>query len=162
MNNPDDKKPDVKIFSFKFLARTKFSYILTMPFIYMMIIPVVIADIFATVYQMINFTAYDIPKVRRSKYIIIDRQHLSNLNFIEKIFCVFCGYANGVIQYCAEIASRTEEFWCPIKHRKKVGYEHERYNKYMEYNDTESYHSKRKRIRLQMKKDLKDIDTKKQ
>jgi hypothetical protein len=129
-----------------------------MPSILMMIIPAVIADIFATVYQVINFTAYDIPKVKRSKYIIIDRHHLSHLNLMEKIFCVFCGYVNGVIQYCAEIGSRTEEFWCPIKHNKKAGSEHKRYNNYLEYNDSEAYHEKRKKIRLQMKKDLKDIE----
>jgi hypothetical protein len=151
-------KPDVKLFSFKFFARAKLSYIITLPSILMMIIPAVIADVFATVYQLINFTAYDIPKVKRSKYIIIDRHHLSHLNLMEKIFCVFCGYVNGVIQYCAEIGSRTEEFWCPIKHNKKAGCEHKRYNNYLEYNDSEAYHEKRKKIRLQMKKDLKDIE----
>lgn len=158
MKDTNEKQPDVKLFSFKFLARTKFSYIITMPFIFMMIIPAIIADIFATVYQTINFTAYEIPKVKRSKYIIIDRQHLSHLNLLEKIFCIFCGYVNGVIQYCAEIGSRTEEFWCPIKHKKKVGYEHSRYNKYLEYSDEEQYHQKRKKIRLQMKKELKEIN----
>jgi hypothetical protein len=156
MNNNDKKQPDVKLFSFKFFARTKISYLLTMPFIFMMIIPAIIADIFATVYQTINFTAYNIPKVKRGKYIIIDRHLLSHLNFMEKIFCVFCGYVNGVIHYCAEIGSRTEEFWCPIKHNKKAGFEHKRYNNYIEYHDSKEYHEKRKRIRLQMKKDFKE------
>ena len=129
MNNIDDKKPDVKLFSKKF---------------------------FASVYQMINFPVYKIPKVKRSKYIIIDRHHLRHLNFMEKIFCVFCGYVNGVIQYCAEIGSRTEEFWCPIKHSKRTGYEHKRYDKYLDYDDSKEYHQKRKNIRLQMRKDLND------
>ena len=159
MNNIKNKKPDVKLFSYKFFARTKLSYLITMPSIIMMIIPAVIADIFATVYQMINFTAYKIPKVKRSKYIIVDRHHLSHLNIMEKLFCIFCGYVNGVIQYCAEIGSRTEEFWCPIKHKKKVGFEHSRYKKYLDYNDNESYHEKRKKIRLQMKKDLQNFDS---
>ncbi|WP_122893737.1 hypothetical protein [Arcobacter peruensis] len=152
--NKNDKKPDVKLFSSKFFARTKISYLITMPFIAMMIIPAIIADIFASIYQAINFPVYKIPKVKRSKYIIIDRHHLSHLNFMEKVFCVFCGYVNGVIQYCAEIGSRTEEFWCPIKHKKKTGFKHARYDNYIEYEDTEEYHQKRKNIRLKMKKDL--------
>jgi len=156
MNKSDNSEPDVKLFSSKFFKRTKLSYLITMPTIMMMIIPAVIADIFATVYQAINFTAYEIPKVKRSKYIIIDRHHLKHLNLMEKLFCVFCGYVNGVIQYCAEIGSRTEEFWCPIKHAKKAGFEHARYDNYIEYSDSDSYHAKRKNIRLKMKKDLKE------
>lgn len=159
MNTNNDKKPDVKLFSSKFFARTRISYILTMPFILMMIIPAVIADIFATVYQFTNFSVYKIPKVKRSKYIIVDRHHLRHLNLMEKLFCVFCGYVNGVIQYCAEIGSRTEEFWCPIKHKKKVAYEHARYKNYIEYHDSNEYHQKRKNIRLQMKKDLEDTNS---
>ena len=152
----DNKKPNVKFFSFKFFSRLRISYILTMPFIAMMIIPIIIADIFVTIYQAINFPVYKIPKVKRSDYIIIDRHLLSHLNFLEKIFCVFCGYGNGVIQYCAEVSSRTEEFWCPIKHNKKVGFEHKRYKNYLEYEDSLEYHQKRKDIRLKMTKELEE------
>jgi len=144
------------MFSFKFFKRARFSFLITIPSIMMMIIPALIADIFATIYQIINFSVYKIPKVKRSKYIIIDRHHLSYLNFMEKLFCIFCGYVNGVIQYSAEIGSRTEEFWCPIKHNKKIGYEHSRYHKYLEYGDASSYHEKRKSIRLQLQKDCKE------
>jgi hypothetical protein len=44
--------------------------------------------------------------VRRSTYIVIDRQNLAYLNAIEKANCVYCGYANGVFAYVREIAGR--------------------------------------------------------
>ena len=59
-------------------------------------------------------------QVKRSEYVIIDRNHLSYLNLIEAFNCVYCGYANGVIAYVREIASRTEQHWCPIKHALRI------------------------------------------
>ncbi len=156
MKNSDEKKPDINVFSYKFLTRAKLSYLITMPFILMMVIPTVLLDICVTVYQAVNFTAYNIPKVKRSDYVVIDRHSLHYLNFMEKFFCLYCGYVNGVMQYASEIGVRTEEFWCPIKHKKKIGYKHSRYKNYLEYGDSTAYHAKRKSIRLQMKKDLKD------
>ena len=38
-----------------------------------------------------------------------------------------------------EIGSRTEQFWCPIKHARKVVGAHPRYNEFAEYGDAESY-----------------------
>jgi hypothetical protein len=52
------------------------------------------------------------PKVRRSDYIILDRQKLRYLNSIERLNCAYCGYANGAIAYVQEIAGRTEQHWC--------------------------------------------------
>jgi hypothetical protein len=46
----------------------------------------------------------------------IDRQRLGHLNAIEKLNCIYCGYANGVIAFAREVARRTEQYWCPIKH----------------------------------------------
>ncbi len=154
MKNNTKINPDINVFSYEFLTRAKLSYFITIPFILMMVLPTILLDIFATLYQVVNFPAYKIPKVKRSKYVVIDRHHLSYLNFMEKFFCLYCGYVNGVIHYVAEIGSRTEEFWCPIKHNKKIGFEHPRYDNYLEYGDSASYHAKRKEIRLKMKKEL--------
>lgn len=56
--------------------------------------------------------------VKRSAYIRIDRQKLSYLNLIQKLNCMYCGYANGLLKYGAEIAARTEQYWCGIQHEK--------------------------------------------
>ena len=55
-------------------------------------------------------------KVRRGDHGVLGRQYLGYLNVIERINCYYCGYFNGLIAYIQEIAARTEQYWCPIKH----------------------------------------------
>ena len=75
----------------------------------------------------------------RSQYIVIDRNRLGYLNWIEALNCVYCGYANGVIAYIREIASRSEQYWCPIKHALRVTDPHRRYHEFLEYGDADDY-----------------------
>lgn len=149
-----NSKPNINVFSYKFFARVRLAFLITIPFILMMVIPAILLDLFATIYQWVNFRAYNIPRVKRNKFIVIDRHHLKHLNFMEKFFCLYCGYFNGVMQYVSEIGVRTEEFWCPIKHSKKIAFEHKRYSNYLEYDDNTEYHAKRKQIRLTLQKEL--------
>ena len=104
-------------------------------------------DLVASTYQFICFKVYDIPKVKRKDYIVIDRQNLSYLNPIEKLNCVYCGDFNGLIAYLQEIAARTEQFWCPIKHARKLGAIHKRYHKFLDYGDQQKYQSMLAEIR---------------
>ena len=69
--------------------------------------------------QAICFRSYRIPRVRRMDYIRLDRSQLAYLNWVETLNCLYCGYANGVAAYVREIAGRTEQYWCPIKHALK-------------------------------------------
>ena len=113
--------------------------ILTAPVIYSVILPLVLLDLFVTVYQAICFPVYGIPKVRRRDYLVFDRHHLAYLNALEKLNCAYCSYANGLIAYVREIASRTEQYWCPIKHAKRLVGAHTRYALFEDYGDAESY-----------------------
>ena len=63
----------------------------------------------------------------------------SALNAIEKANCTFCSYANGVIAYVREIAARTEQYWCPIKHARAVPAPHARYHRFLDYGDARGY-----------------------
>ena len=108
---------------------------LSAPFIYSMIVPLASLDLSMSLYQAICFRLYGIPSVRRSKYIVMDRKYLSFLNGIEKFNCVYCAYGNGVISYSKEIISRTEQYWCPIKHARQVPGNHRRYAKFIDYGD---------------------------
>ena|SRR6218665_331148 len=125
----------------QFLRTSKIPYILTAPLIYSLIIPFVLIDVFVTVYQQVCFRVYGIPLVKRSEYVVMDRKYLQYLNWIEKLNCVYCEYGNGVIAYVREVAGRTEQFWCPIKHAKKVKDAHSRYLEFIEYGDTENFHA---------------------
>ncbi|MEO7934807.1 MAG: hypothetical protein ABIR27_00960 [Dokdonella sp.] len=112
---------------------------LTAPLIYVLIVPFALLDLFVTIYQFVCFPVYGIPRVARRDYLIFDRRYLAYLNALEKLICAYCSYANGVIGYVREVGSRTEQFWCPIKHARKLVGAHPRYNEYVEYGDAESY-----------------------
>jgi len=92
-----------------------------------------------SLYQAICFPVYRINKVRRSDYIVMDRWHLSYLNFMEKFNCAYCAYANGLLAYGTEIAARTEQYWCPIKHARKILGSPARAQAFLAYGDSENY-----------------------
>jgi hypothetical protein len=116
--------------------------LLTAPLLYSMIVPIALLDLWVSVYQAICFRTYGIERVRRSAYVVIDRHHLGYLNGIEKLNCVYCGYATGVFSYVREIAGRTEQYWCPIRHAKRVRAPHAQYRHFVDYGDAEGYRSR--------------------
>ena len=123
--------------------------ILSAPAIYALIIPFILLDLFVAVYQAVCFPVYGIPRVRRSDYFAFDREQLAYLNAIEKINCAYCAYGNGVLAYVREIASRTEEYWCPIKHARRVLGVHSRYARFVDYGDGDSYRHDLERLRAE-------------
>jgi len=124
---------------FTWLRNSRPQSFLSAPFVYGMILPIGFLDLSLTIYQRICFRLYDIPRVPRSDYIVIDRHHLAYLNVIEKLNCIYCGYGTGVINYAREIISRTEQYWCPIKHARKVVDAHSRYKTFLDYGDATAY-----------------------
>lgn len=131
----------------RYFREARLRHVLTAPVIYGLVIPLVLLDLAITLYQHICFRAYGIPRVPRSDFIVIDRQYLAYLNIIEKLNCMFCGYANGLIAYAREIASRTEQFWCPIKHAREARDSHERTRDYADYGDSTAYPGKLELLR---------------
>lgn len=138
---------------FRFLLRTRLLVALTAPVIYLGWIPFMLMDLFVTVYQTICFPIYRIPKVRRSEYLVFDREDLPYLNIIEKFNCFYCSYGNGVAAYTREVAARTEQYWCPIKHARRVKAAHERYPNFFDYGDAEAYQQGLNRLRKQYEDD---------
>lgn len=132
---------------FRFLRRSQLLNVLTAPVIYAMVVPIALLDLAITIYQTICFRAYGIAPVRRSGYIVIDRHRLAYLNAIEKLNCVYCGYANGVFAYVREITARTEQYWCPIRHARRVQTPHAHYRHFLDYGDAAGYHAQLPRLR---------------
>ncbi len=122
-----------------YVLNARLLVILTAPVIYALIVPLVLLDLFVTIYQAVCFPVYGIPKARRRDYLVFDRHHLAYLNALEKLNCAYCSYANGLIAYVREIASRTEQYWCPIKHARRVIGAHPRYASFEDYGDAEGY-----------------------
>jgi hypothetical protein len=113
--------------------------VLSAPFIYALILPLLLLHACVAIYQAICFPIYGIEKVRRGDYIVFDRQYLSYLNALEKMNCAYCSYANGLIAYVGEVAARTEAYWCPIKHARRLAYTHRHYAAFCDYGDAEAY-----------------------
>ena len=131
----------------RYLKETEIQNILTIPFIWGCLLPALFMDAVASLFQAVCFPIYKIPKVKRSKYIVIDRHALSYLNAIEKLNCMYCSYFNGLIAYIHEVAGRTEQYWCPIKHARRTSAFHSRYAKFLEYGDAESYRQELDKVR---------------
>ena len=134
----------------RYLAQTPLRHLLAAPFIYGMLIPFMILDVSLTVYQWICFSAWGISRVRRRPYIVMDRHRLGYLNAIEKTNCLYCSYANGLLAYAREIAGRTEQYWCPIRHATQVRGPHARYANFIDYGDAEGYRAKLEELRAKL------------
>jgi hypothetical protein len=148
----DELKKQKELFTdiFTYLKETPVLFILSAPIIYSLIVPAVILDIFVFVYQQINFRIYKIAIVKRDQYIVFDRQYLAYLNTIEKLNCLYCSYFNGLMTYVGEVAARTEQYWCPIKHAKKIAYKHRHYDLFLPYGDAKSYHQSLQELRKRL------------
>jgi hypothetical protein len=138
---------------FRWLVTYRPQNLITGPIIYSMIIPLLITDFFVTFFQLTCFPIYGIKKVRRSDYIVYDRQQLNYLNFIEKFHCTYCAYGNGMIAYVSEVIARTEQYFCPIKHARKILGTHSRYARFLEYGDAEDYEKKLEEYRQALGKE---------
>lgn len=126
--------------------------LLTAPVIYSIAVPFLLLDLWVTFYQAVCFRAWGIRRVRRRAYFAIDHHKLAYLNGIEKLNCVFCGYVNGLIAYVREIAARTEQYWCPIRHARRIREPHGRYQAFAPYGDPVAYRHLQPRLRDLLKK----------
>jgi hypothetical protein len=121
--------------------------ILTAPLIYACLIPMLLLDAAIGIYQAVCFPVYGIPKTRRGDYILFDRGKLRYLNLIERINCAYCSYANGLFAWCVEVAARTEQHWCPVKHSQRLRAPHSRYGRFADYGDAAQYRERLEELR---------------
>ncbi len=126
--------------------------LMTGPIIYSMIVPMLILDVCISIYQLTCFPIYKIKLVKRRDYMSFDRHHLHYLNWIEKFHCSYCAYGAGLLAYITEIVARTEQYFCPIKHARKVMGTHSRYIKFLDYGDAKNYQENLESFRKQLSK----------
>lgn len=123
----------------RYIAESSLPNLLILPIIYTGFVPFALLDLFLFLFQSICFPVYKIPKVRRMDYLVFDREELPYLNAIERFNCFYCAYANGIAGYAREVAARTEQYWCPIKHARRIVAAHECYPRFFEFGDAEGY-----------------------
>jgi len=128
-----------RIHLMKYILGAPLLFVVSAPVIYSLILPFALVDLWVSLYQAVCFRVYGIPQVPRGRYMIFDRTGLPYLNALEKLNCAFCSYVNGVIAYVREVAGRTEQYWCPIKHTRRLMGAHGRYAGFDDFGDGEGY-----------------------
>lgn len=131
----------MKIGIFRFFRTSRPQNVLSTPVIYGMVVPLAFLDLSVSMYQLICFPLFGIARVHRADYIAMDRHKLPYLNFIEKINCDYCSYANGLIAYVREVLARTEQYWCPVKHARMLRDEHVRSRGFIPYGKADGFHT---------------------
>jgi hypothetical protein len=149
----------IKLGVFRWFLTVRPQNYLTMPIIYGAAVPLVLFDLSVSLYQLLCFPVYGIPRVKRADYIVFDHQHLAYLNIIEKGHCLYCSYGVGMLAYTSEIISRTEQYFCPIKHARKVLSSHSRYDYFLDYGDGEEFHRKLEEFRSALAREQGDAMT---
>ena len=137
----------------KSLADVYVRNLIAAPFIYSLIVPVAAIDAAASLYQAVCFRLWHLRQVKRREFVVVDRHRLPYLNWIQKLNCVYCSYTNGVLAYVSEIASRTEQYWCPIKHALRIRTPHKRYLGFIDYGDADDLQERVHDLRQQLKQE---------
>ena len=70
-------------------------------------------------------------RVRRRDFFAIDREKLPYLNGLEKLNCLYCSYANGVIGFVREVAARTRQLWYRSGMQPRCAEPHRRYKDFV-------------------------------
>lgn len=148
---PERIKPLVGVWRYVLGARPAVA--LSAPLIYACLVPFALLDLCLSIYQAVCFPIYGIPKVRRNHHFYYDRGLLPYLNLLERVNCLYCSYANGVASYAVEIAARTEQHWCPIKHAQPPCRPHSRYHRFLPHADPQAYRAESRRVR----QDFRDV-----
>ncbi len=140
----------------QFLRESDPLHFLTAPVIYSLLLPFALLDLWVSGYQLICFRVYGIARVDRRRFMAMDRHQLAYLNGIEKVHCTYCSYVNGVIGYTREVAARTEQYWCPIKHARRFEGPHARYGAFPDYGDAQGYRSTLPALRKSLREESDD------
>ena len=74
--------------------------------IYGMIFPFVFGDILTIFFQEVTHLITGTPKIKRSEYIKFSRAKLPKLNILQKIGCIYCDYANGLIAWIKAVVNQ--------------------------------------------------------
>jgi hypothetical protein len=130
-----------------YLRESELRNVITAPVIYLVVVPFIALDLAVGLYQYLCFPLYGIPLVRRRDYLVFDRANLAYLNVIEKFNCAYCSYASGLVAYVREVVGRTEQYWCPIKHSRRVLQAHPYYHGFVDFGDAQAYREQIRELR---------------
>ena len=76
-------------------------------------------------------------------------QVLSQITRLEDDLTV--AYCGGLFAYAREVAARTEQYWCPIKHARKTLDPHRLYALFADFGQAEEYHELSSNLRTALR-----------
>lgn len=130
----------------RLITKRRIGHFVSAPFIFGLFPILLISDLFIEIYHRVCFPMYGLKTVKRKEYILVmDRPKLKYLNLVQKLFCMYCGYANGLLRYRKEIGTRTEHYWCGIMHQNIKGFKTEQDqvdNDFAKFDDKKDYEDK--------------------
>ena len=135
-----------------YVLTAELRHVVTIPMIFALLFPMLLLDAMVCLYQLLCFPLYGIARVRRRNYGSTDRSHLPYLNLVEQINCAYCSYANGLAAFFREVAGRTEQYWCPIKHARRLAQPHGHYREFADFGDGEGYRRELQALRQALQK----------
>jgi hypothetical protein len=115
--------------------------------LYSLALPLLLLDVWVTICQAVLFPLLRVAPVVRRDYLVFDRHRLPYLNLIQRLNCLYCGYANGVLAYVREVAARLEQYWCAVQHRRQPRDPHARYAAFAAYGDARGLQEGASRLR---------------
>jgi len=130
---------EIRVGIIRFLRGSPVLSIATAPFVYGLIVPLALIDLCVCLFQLVCFPVWGVARVPRREFFVMDHYDLPYLNAIEKLNCIYCAYANGLVSFIQEVAARTQTFWCPIKHARRIRKPHHRYRHFLDYGDAEGF-----------------------
>lgn len=131
-------------------AREVITAALVLPVTYSLLLPFGLLDLWIQSYQAVCFRLLNLRRVRRRDYFVVDRHWLPYLNPIQKANCAYCGYVNGLVAFTREVAARTEQYWCPIKHKGRSRIQHRRQRHFAPYGDAAGFARLLPRLRQEL------------
>jgi hypothetical protein len=149
-----DTHRKVKVGVFRWIMTVRPQNYFTAPVIYGLFVPMLVLDLCVSLYQFICFPVYRIALVKRGSYFVMDHRHLAYLNAFEKVHCMYCSYAVGLLAYASEITARTEQYFCPIKHARKMLGAHSRYRNFLAYGEADDWHGKVEELRGELAREI--------
>ncbi len=71
--------------------------------------------IFLIFFNILHFWIMGQKPISSKPYFNFDRHNIKHLNFFDKLWCEYCEWANGSLQWALAITNEIERRYCPIK-----------------------------------------------
>ncbi|NRB38218.1 MAG: hypothetical protein HRU20_07075 [Pseudomonadales bacterium] len=73
--------------------------------------------VFMWVFNLVYFWLRNQPSINPGPYFKFDRHRIAHISTMDKLWCEYCEWANGTLQWTLAITNEIERRYCPIKNQ---------------------------------------------